>query len=333
MLWTHLNKSIQYTAPLVSVIIPFFNRIELVEECLNSVVQQSYRPLQIVLVDDCSTQSLPSLTEFKNLSVDFVYIRNEINLGPGKSREKGIQYAKGQFIHFLDSDDLIKGNFYLQLTEKIIEDESLSFVYCYTRIFNQDKIIGDRKNQFVVNNIVSTIYTHGRIWCTASCLWRKEILLKYGKWESTNIWEDYFLDLHVGLRNSHISCVPEYLCYVRRGENESLSQNISSERVLKKMLIISKMINKKYWINTNVSESNRVQLISWLYTKYSANFKHYLNLSILEGKSTLGISINYLRNSKFGINKIVFIYVYYLFLFFIKNQIKFMIKKFGYSFV
>ena len=87
-----------------SVIIPVFNGANTIEETIESCILQTELPLEIIVVDDASTDNTESVVKSKNSSL-VIYIRNERNRGPSYSRNLGIQKAKGSWILFLDADD------------------------------------------------------------------------------------------------------------------------------------------------------------------------------------------------------------------------------------
>ena len=92
---------------LVSVIVPCFNCADTIEATIESVIRQSDCEIEIICVDDCSTDETADILfllqeRFGALRV----IRNERNLGAAKSRNIGISESKGTFIAFLDSDDI-----------------------------------------------------------------------------------------------------------------------------------------------------------------------------------------------------------------------------------
>jgi glycosyltransferase involved in cell wall biosynthesis len=89
--------------PKVSVIIPFYNRVRWVADAVQSVLAQTYRNFEIILVDDGSTEDITSCIDIKNKKIR--YLRQE-NKGPGAARNLGISVANGAFISFLDSDDI-----------------------------------------------------------------------------------------------------------------------------------------------------------------------------------------------------------------------------------
>lgn len=93
--------------PLVSVIVPVYNVEQYLDECLNSICQQTYENLEIIVVEDCSTDnSLNTLIKYLEDS-RVKLIQHEKNSGLSAARNTGIDAAKGDYIMFVDSDDLV----------------------------------------------------------------------------------------------------------------------------------------------------------------------------------------------------------------------------------
>lgn len=108
--------------PLISVIVPVYNGETFLEEAINSIIKQNYQPLEIIIIDDGSTDKTAQIaSKFKNVA-KYIY---QQNAGPSSARNIGIKMAKGDLITFLDSDDLwLEGAlkqqiFYLQNNHKI----------------------------------------------------------------------------------------------------------------------------------------------------------------------------------------------------------------------
>jgi len=92
-------------APLVSVIIPSYNGIQYLEQAVSSVIKQTHKKLECIIVDDGSTDNTYQLCQNlikKDSRIKYIYQRNG---GPGSARNKGIKESKGDWIQFLDSDD------------------------------------------------------------------------------------------------------------------------------------------------------------------------------------------------------------------------------------
>ncbi len=92
--------------PKVSIIIPVYNVEEYLRQCLDSVVNQTLKDIEIICVDDCSTDgSYEILQEYASKDDRFVVLKQEINQGQGVARNRGLDIAKGEYIMFLDPDD------------------------------------------------------------------------------------------------------------------------------------------------------------------------------------------------------------------------------------
>jgi len=91
------------TTPLISCIIAVFNGEQFLREALDSILAQTYHPLEILVVDDGSTDRTP---EIVSEYADTVRYFRQSNAGPGAARNTGLNMAKGKFIAFLDADDL-----------------------------------------------------------------------------------------------------------------------------------------------------------------------------------------------------------------------------------
>ena len=98
----------------LSVIIPIYNTEKYLIECLNSVINQSLKNIEIICIDDGSTDnSSKILKEYSKIDKRFVLI-NQNNKGSGNARNKGINISRGKFVSFLDSDDMYFNNFALE---------------------------------------------------------------------------------------------------------------------------------------------------------------------------------------------------------------------------
>lgn len=91
------------TTPLISVIVPVYNGENFLPEAINSIRQQNYTPLEIIIVDDGSTDNTAQVAD--TLGSDIRYIRQK-NAGPAAARNAGLRIARGEVIAFLDVDDL-----------------------------------------------------------------------------------------------------------------------------------------------------------------------------------------------------------------------------------
>jgi teichuronic acid biosynthesis glycosyltransferase TuaG len=100
-----------YVEGLVSVIMPIYNAEKYLTETLNSIFNQDYKNIEIILVDDCSKDnSAKMIADFQKRHPEIVYYLQEKNMGAGAARNKALELAKGQYVAFLDSDDIWMSN-------------------------------------------------------------------------------------------------------------------------------------------------------------------------------------------------------------------------------
>lgn len=107
--------------PKVSVIVPVYNVEQYLRECLDSLVNQTLKEIEIICVDDCSPdRCIDILNEYKNKDSRIKIIRNEKNKGLAETRNVGMKYASGEFIAFVDSDDFVSLNYFEELYNNAI---------------------------------------------------------------------------------------------------------------------------------------------------------------------------------------------------------------------
>lgn len=107
--------------PLISILVPIFNVEKYVSECVESIIQQDYKNIQIILVDDGSTDKSGELCDqFASRDIRIEVIHQE-NKGLVSARKSGLKKAKGDYIGFVDGDDYIAPSMYGVLLKKIVE--------------------------------------------------------------------------------------------------------------------------------------------------------------------------------------------------------------------
>ena len=116
---------------LISIIIPVYNVEKYLKQCLDSVIKQSYKNLQIILVDDGSTDHSPAICDEYAEMDQRIQVIHQNNHGLPAARNRGLEYVKGEYIGFVDSDDWIHVDMYRHLVE-ILEsnDADISTVEC-----------------------------------------------------------------------------------------------------------------------------------------------------------------------------------------------------------
>lgn len=128
---------------LISVIIPVYNVADYLDRCMRSVVEQTYCNLEIILVDDGSTDGSGQLCDLWAEKDSRVVVFHQNNMGQSKARNLGIQKSGGKYIFFLDSDDYLTTDAVQVLYERINFDKSDIAIGNGVNVSEADEIIGD----------------------------------------------------------------------------------------------------------------------------------------------------------------------------------------------
>jgi len=144
---------------LVSVIIPTFNRAAFIINTLNSVSQQSYRPIEVLIVDDGSTDETEKVVldwkdihETLDFQINYIFQSNQ---GAPAARNNGIRNAKGKYFQFLDSDDILTFNKFELQIEKLQIDGTAICISDYSHVDENDCLLKYLSRDFTINEIIS----------------------------------------------------------------------------------------------------------------------------------------------------------------------------------
>lgn len=134
---------------MVSVIIPVYNSAKYIAETMRSAINQTYKNIEIVLVDDCSKDNSKEIIEsFMNENNNIIYFQQEKNRGAALSRNKALDLAKGRYVAFLDSDDL----WYPEKIEKqlhIMQEKNIAFCYTAYKIVDSKGSVIKNKTKII----------------------------------------------------------------------------------------------------------------------------------------------------------------------------------------
>ena len=112
----------------VSVVIPAYNSESFISKCLDSLVKQTLKEIEIIVVDNSEgSKTYDVIKEYMAADTRLRYIHNDKNIGPGPARNMGIEAAKGEYVGFVDSDDYVSQNFYEELYKTATNPESGPF--------------------------------------------------------------------------------------------------------------------------------------------------------------------------------------------------------------
>lgn len=188
--------------PLVSIIVPVFNTAEYVEECIQSILLQSYKNIELILVNDGSTDGSGNICRKYEHCPNVKYFKQE-NGGATAARKRGVEESHGEWIMFVDSDDLIP--------EKAIET-MMSKSVGVDIVVASDQRNNLRNEHDIIERDIYFKRMYQRLFsCTISPkLFRKTLFYKGSFSIPRNlIWgEDFLFNLHIAMNNSK----PVHVC-------------------------------------------------------------------------------------------------------------------------
>ena len=223
---------------LISVIIPYYKKKEYIISSINSVLNQTYKNLEIIIIyDDLNKEDLNLLKKIKKKDKRIKIYINKKNLGAGRSRNKGIKLSKGIFVAFLDSDDLWKKN---KLKKQIffMKKNGINASHTsYTIINSNNKIIGSRNAKDMSYKLLLKSCDIG----LSTVVLKKEIITSKIKFANIKTKEDYVLWLKITLNNNKIFALKDKLTKWRKLENSLSSSKL--QKIYDGYLVYRKYMN------------------------------------------------------------------------------------------
>ena len=206
---------------LVSVIMPYYKKKEYIVSSINSVLKQSYKNLELIIIyDDSNHEDLIILNNLKKKDSRIKIFINKKNIGAGLSRNRGIMLSKGKFIAFLDSDDLWSSN---KLKKQIffMKQRKIKISHTSYYIINyKNKIIGQRKAKDLSHKQLLKSCDIG----LSTIILDKRLIKNNTKFASIKTKEDYVLWLKITLNENKIYALLNNLTKWRKLDN-SLSSS------------------------------------------------------------------------------------------------------------
>jgi glycosyltransferase involved in cell wall biosynthesis len=166
--------------PLISVIIPNFNYARYVNQTIESVLKQTYTNLECIVVDDGSTDNSAEVINAYVNKDNRVKLIAKTNGGLSSSRNEGIKVAKGQYIAFLDSDDLWRENKLRNQMEFFKAHPEVSIVYSNSDSFNKDGILPFKEHVFIELHPLKLVETNSMPGCSSNFMITAAMVKKTG---------------------------------------------------------------------------------------------------------------------------------------------------------
>lgn len=229
--------------PLVSVVVPVYNTEKYISDCLESLLAQTEKNIEILVVDDGSSDDSPAILRRYAANYPQIRIFTQKNAGPGAARNTALKHARGKYVMFCDSDDMFKPSMCREMAQTM-EKENVDFAFCDVEEHNnKNQKIRVEKSEFISikpNNIPDISFS---IWCF---IFRRELLEKYKiNFPSCFYGEDFaFLMEYIFI--SHFAyAIPQKL-YIQQARNDSLMHSLSKKTYDPKIIYNLNSITEMY---------------------------------------------------------------------------------------
>lgn len=264
----------------VSVIVPIYNVEEYLNECLDSLVDQTIDSMEVLMIDDGSPDRSGQIAqEYEKKYENFYYIKKE-NGGLGQARNFGINYAHGEYIAFLDSDDLVAPKAYEKMYDLAKKMDNDLVVGDVVR-FNSKKVFNSNLHRRAFNNAENNTHILRKpelVYDTTS--WNK--LYRLSWWKKNNfhfpekiLYEDIPVTIPAHFKANSVSILNDIVYYwrVRDGVSKSITQNRTDQKNFYDRLKIMKMVDEFYEKNVTDNHAQNMKNFKWL----DLDLKLYIN--------------------------------------------------------
>ena len=220
----------------ISIIIPVYNVEQFLPQCLESVRNQTYQNLEVILVNDGSTDSCPQICEDYAAKDERIKVIHKRNGGLSDARNEGLKVATGDFISYIDSDDVVSANFCKQLLKTLLENKA-DVVECGFLTFLRDRDLEkfssttqEKTEIFETESALELLmkeYFKQVVW---NKLYRREVVSDL-KFPIGKINEDEFWTYKVFGNSTTVVRISKELYFYRQQENSIMGKKYSIKRL------------------------------------------------------------------------------------------------------
>ena len=222
---------------LISIIVPVYNVEKYVSKCIESILNQTYTNIELILVDDGSKDKSGQICdEYANKDNRITVIHKQ-NEGVSKTRNRGLEIAKGSYISFIDSDDYVENNFIEELYY-LIKENNTQIAQCGFASFEENKKEekevqeGETTKIYTGKQMIADIYTV--LWIPNTVVWNKLYkaeLVKKIKFKENVIYEDEFFSWKIFYAVDKIAVTEKKLYNYRKVAGSITNQKYTIERL------------------------------------------------------------------------------------------------------
>ena len=216
----------------VSIIIPAYNQDKFIKETLESVLSQTYKNFECIIIDDGSTDNTETVAK-KYIDGDKIKYFYQENKGLAGARNTGLKLAKGKYIHFLDSDDLICNYFLEHMVEKFNQNKEVDILSCAWVLIDESgrkissKIGPAKSNNYLQDLILQNLFP------VHAVMARRNVIDSVGMFnENLSALEDWDMWLRIAMKDYSFDKLDEVGVFYRRQKG---SMTLDLSRMIKNL--------------------------------------------------------------------------------------------------
>lgn len=251
---------------LISVIVPVYKVEKYLDQCISSIVNQTYQNMEIILVDDGSPDRCPEICDAWKKKDKRIKVIHQKNYGAGYARNQALDIAQGEFITFVDSDDYIDSTMFEFLRAQFFDN--IDIVECdYCEVQDEEAIFSDKNDSFksqiftaeeaMIENIKDHIFRQ-LIW---NKLYRKDVI-KNIRFPIGNKIDDEFWTYQV-LGNAKKLVHTDKILYAYRQQEDSVMHLLSADRRLE---AVEAKVQRHEYICKNIPSIETISLYNLWFT-------------------------------------------------------------------
>lgn len=306
--------------PLVSVIVPVYKAEKYLEKCVESIINQTYKNLEIILVDDGSPDNCPAMCDEFTKRDSRIKVFHKKNGGQASARNLAINNSNGDYICFVDSDDFIKNNYVKRMLDAIINSNSdlCCSGFTFTNEDNTktyDSCPNVKNDTIIKKDIVTYYYTK----YYASFLQVTNKLYKFSLFKNIRfaegyIYEDLEINLHLIHQCKKMIIINDALYVAIEHDGSTTNSAYSNRKVDCQIFVLNshikflkenhlqkyikfeltKRLNALCWTYRNIEDSEPKIYLKQEILKHWKKYKKYLNLLFIPSYKTL-LNIIYMK--------------------------------------
>lgn len=263
---------------MISVIVPVYNVEQYLASCIDSLIGQTYKDIEIILINDCSKdRSLEICNEYAKKDARIKVVNKEKNEGPGSARKSGVSVATGEWLCYVDSDDWLETNAFEEMSSKLCPDVDI-VVFGLTMCYEDEQDVirwkdsafplsGIAQSKESIGDLVAYLDSHRTFPFMCNKLYNANFVKECNiEFSTLKVMEDYFYNIEIFEKAKCVVSVDKAYYNYRKPCKETLASaynsdffSLSKRRYQTEMRFLKQM---------NASKEVNCQLLYQIYVKH-----------------------------------------------------------------